>query len=358
MTKIQINKDLSGIRNLIGKDTFVIMDNNLKHLCEYFKGCRIIGIETSEQKKRIENVLPVIDRLLDEGADRGAFILGVGGGITTDIAGFVASVYKRGVRFAFLPTTLLAQADASIGGKNGVNFESYKNIIGTINQPEWVYICAEVLRSLPAPLFRAGAAEVLKTFVLFDREAYDEAAGYFAELNDFFNKKGTLCNGAGIYGEERLQQLISKCAMYKSGVVERDAYERGERRLLNLGHTFAHAIEKVCADAGRYAPIMHGEAVSIGMVLAAKVAARLHGLSNGFAERLKTDLGRAGLPVEVPCGLKDGAPIAMEMLLDALKKDKKVSGGAIHFILPDAPQQVTDKLIPFNELEEICRDLR
>ena len=163
------------MKALLGNDAFVIMDNNLKHLCRYFDGCRIIGIETGEQKKCMESVLPIIERLLDEGADRGSFILGVGGGITTDIAGFVASIYKRGVRFAFLPTTLLAQADASIGGKNGVNFEAYKNIIGTITHPEWIYICAGVLRALPAPQFRAGVAEVHKTFVLFDTAAYGRA---------------------------------------------------------------------------------------------------------------------------------------------------------------------------------------
>ena len=358
MSKIQINKDLSGVRALLGNDAFVIMDNNLKHLCRYFDGCRIIGIETSEQKKCMESVLPIIERLLDEGADRGSFILGVGGGITTDIAGFVASIYKRGVRFAFLPTTLLAQADASIGGKNGVNFEAYKNIIGTITQPEWIYICAEVLRTLPAPQFRAGIAEVLKTFVLFDAAAYGEAVDYFTGLNDFFKERGTLCDGAELYGEERLQLLVSKCAEYKSGVVERDAFERGERRMLNLGHTFAHAIEKVCADNENFAPIMHGEAVAIGMVLAAKVAAKLLGLSNGFAGRLEADLSGVGLPVGLPCNIKSGKAVEMDMLLDALKKDKKVAGNSIHFILPKDLQDVCDMLIPIKELEEICRDLR
>ena len=190
---IQINNNLSDVSKLLAKDTFVIIDSNLKHLYEYFKDYKIIEIKTSEQNKRIESILPVIDKLLNDGADRNAFILGVGGGITTDIVGFIASIYKRGVKFAFIPTTLLAQVDASIGGKNGVNFESYKNIIGTITQPEWVYICAEVLRTLPAPLFRAGMAEAIKTFILFDAQNYRVCIDYFAELNDYYSENGSLC---------------------------------------------------------------------------------------------------------------------------------------------------------------------
>ena len=221
-----------------------------------------------------------------------------------------------------------------------------------------IYICAEVLRTLPAPQFRAGIAEVLKTFVLFDAAAYGEAVDYFTGLNGFFKERGTLCDGAELYGEERLQLLVSKCAEYKSGVVERDAFERGERRMLNLGHTFAHAIEKVCADDENFAPIMHGEAVAIGMVLAAKVAAKLLGLSNGFAGRLEADLSGVGLPVGLPCNIKSGKAVEMDMLLDALKKDKKVAGNSIHFILPKDLQDVCDMLIPIKELEEICRDLR
>ena len=357
MSNIHINSDLTTIRSLLDANTFVIIDNNLKHLYPLFDGLKIIEIETGEQKKRLESIVPVIETLLNEGAGRDCFILGVGGGITTDMVGFIASVYKRGVKFAFLPTTLLAQADASIGGKNGVNFESYKNIIGTITQPEWVYICAGVLRSLPAPLFRAGVAEVLKTFILFDAEAYSYAADYFAELNNHYVAHSTLLDGGELYGEARLQRIISRCAGYKSGVVERDAFERGERRLLNLGHTFAHAIEKVCADEA-YPPIMHGEAVAIGMVLAAKVAVKLLGLSNGFADRLESDLRRAGLPVELPRRRDDGQPVGMALLLEALKKDKKVAGDCIHFILPEQLQRVCDRLIPIKELEEVCCDLR
>ena len=153
-----------------------------------------------------------------------------------------------------------------------------------------------------------------------------------------------------------MQQIIAKCAEYKSRVVEQDVFEKGERRLLNLGHTFAHAIEKVCADSS-FAPIMHGEAVSIGMVIASKLAAKLLGLSNDFAAELESDLKRVGLPVNLPCRLEDETPVEMELLLDALKKDKKVAGDAIHFILPKGLQDVCDILVPIKELEELCRDL-
>ena len=288
MSRICIHKTLSCLSSFLNDsgNVFVIIDSNLKHLYSYFEGYNLIEICTCEQNKNLDTVASIAEKLLDSGADRGAFILGVGGGITTDMAGFVASIYKRGVNFAFVPTTLLAQVDASIGGKNGVNFESYKNILGTITQPRWVYICVEVLRSLGVKEFRAGMAEALKTFILFDAEYYNTAISYFEELENYYSQNGTYllnsgyCNGGShngeFYKEETLLEIIGKCAQYKCGVVERDEFEKGERRMLNLGHTFAHAIEKVCADSNSYAPIMHGEAVAIGMVLAAKLSAKYY----------------------------------------------------------------------------------
>lgn len=363
MSRICIHKTLSCLNGFLNDsgNVFVVIDSNLKHLYSYFEGCNLIEIDTSEQKKNLDTVASIAEKLLDSGADRGAFILGVGGGITTDMAGFVASIYKRGVNFAFVPTTLLAQVDASIGGKNGVNFESYKNILGTINQPQWVYICVEVLRSLGVKEFRAGIAEALKTFILFDAEYYNTAVMYFEELENFYSKNGTYLQNGGshngeFYKEETLLEIIGKCAEYKSGVVERDEFEKGERRMLNLGHTFAHAIEKVCADSSSYTPVMHGEAVAIGMVLAAKLSAKYYGMSQEFPDRLAEDLKKVGLPVDVPCNF-EGDAIDVKVLVEALKKDKKVKGDSIHFILPKGIGEVEDVLVPLKVVEELANDL-
>ena len=159
----------------------------MQHLAEHFKEFPQICLNFSEQKKSLATIEVITDKLLEMGANRDALIVGVGGGITTDITGFVASIYKRGVKFAFVPTTLLAQVDASIGGKNGINFNSYKNILGTINQPEWIYICSDVLETLPDKEFKAGIAEVLKTFILFDKEQYRVAVDYFAAVAKEFD---------------------------------------------------------------------------------------------------------------------------------------------------------------------------
>lgn len=351
MNKIHISEDFSLLGSLIPQSSkvFVIIDNNLKQFYKYFERFEIIEIHTSEKEKTLATVETLTEQLLARGADRNCFLIGVGGGILTDLCGFTASVYKRGVKFAFVPTTLLAQADASIGGKNGVNFHSYKNMIGTITQPEWIYECTDALKTLPPREFRAGIAEVLKTFILFDQEYYGKAAAYFAELEAFRNRYGSYCtdgisgNAEGrIFGQEILTDIIRKTAACKCGVVERDPFEKGERRLLNLGHTFAHAIEKNCT-------IMHGEAVAIGLVLAARVSAALGMAPESLARKIETDLEKTGLPVR--------SPVAAEQLLEALEKDKKVDGNNIHFILPQAIGKVTDTIISLKTLEDISRDL-
>lgn len=345
MSNLYISSDFSGLDALIpqGRRVFVVIDSNLKPFFGLFERYELIPIQTSEKVKTLATVEYIIEQLLDRGADRSSFLVGVGGGITTDLCGFAASVYKRGIRFGFVPTTLLAQVDASIGGKNGVNFHAYKNMVGTITQTEWIYICTDALRTLSPREFRAGIAEVLKTFILFDAEYYRKAVDYFARMEAHLRKAGTCCGGECVYGQEELTEIIRKTALYKCAVVERDAFEKGERRLLNLGHTFAHAIEKNC-------PIMHGEAVAIGLVLAAGVSERLGLAPAGLAVGLAEDLKKVGLPTQ--------SPVAIGVLLEALEKDKKVEGDAIHFILPRAVGEVVDRAIPLKQLEEVARDLR
>ena len=207
----------------------------------------------------------------------------------------------------------------------------------------YLYRCAAdafAPRVVPGP----EIAEVLKTFILFDAEYYRKAVDYFARMEAHLRKMREPVAGAEcVYGQEELTEIIRKTALYKCAVVERDAFEKGERRLLNLGHTFAHAIEKNC-------PIMHGEAVAIGLVLAAGVSERLGLAPAGLAVGLAEDLKKVGLPTQ--------SPIAIGVLLEALEKDKKVEGDAIHFILPRAVGEVVDRAIPLKQLEEVARDLR
>lgn len=316
--------------------TFIVIDNNVRHIAPIFKGFPCIYVNMDEERKALSQVENIAGQLLELGAGRDALIIGVGGGTTTDITGFTASIYKRGVKFAFIPTTLLAQVDASIGGKNGVNLNSYKNILGTITQPEWIFICPEVLTSLPQEEFRAGVAEVLKTFVLFDREYYKKAVQCFSAPLDM----DLLCD------------IIGKCAEYKSGVVERDEFEKGERRLLNLGHTFAHSIEKLT-----HGEVSHGYAVSIGMAIASRIAVHMELGNKEFTQTLADDLRCCGLPASLDeCNAT--LPISIADLAGAIKKDKKVVGDNIHFILPLGLENVNDVMIPLEKLKKICNDLR
>ena len=266
-----------------------------------------IAIEATEEEKSMETVLLITRSLLEAGASRKALVLAIGGGITTDLAGFAASIYKRGVRYANIPTTLLAQVDAAIGGKTGVNFDAYKNMLGVIVQPVFTFVCAEVLRTLPRRDFLSGAAEMLKTFVI---ENEDDHYARAVKWLSSYNADG--------------QELILAAAAVKAGIVSRDPYEAGERRKLNLGHTFAHAIEHEARV--REEDITHGEAVAMGMILAARLGVRL-GVSAGLEARLTADFAAVGLPTQ--------CPYPLETLADAMDKDKKAESGLVHFVLAE-----------------------
>ncbi len=339
---------------------FILVDRNLLSRSQYVsllvdglekqKGGPVLPVDASEQNKTMDSVLSICSWLLDKGADRDALVLAVGGGITTDMAGFAASVYKRGVRFAFVPTTLLSQVDAAIGGKTGVNFEKYKNIIGVIRQPEFTFISPYVLKSLPYRDLLSGAAEMIKTFLIEDNGCYDRAVAFFRELHREMSSPDHSSTmeisgwtdgfpAAAYWNRARvseLAQLIAAAAAVKAGVVSRDQYEGGERRKLNLGHTFGHAIETLARR--KNLDITHGEAVAMGMVLAARLADRSEELScntgqrtfsaPGIAQRIEKDLKECGLPVK--------CPFTMEEMCPVMTKDKKAEGDAVHFVLPVA----------------------
>lgn len=291
---------------------FVVCDRNVFGICQrlHLPARGICQIEATESNKIVDTVLGICRWLLEQGADRKAFVLGVGGGITTDISGFAASIYKRGVRFGFLPTTLLSQVDAAIGGKNGVNLDSYKNMLGIIRQPEMTFICPEVLETLSEKEITSGAAELLKTFIIRnDNGNYEKAV---QTLSEWQKSSGSL-SGLG--------SLVGAAAQVKADIAGRDPNEHGERRLLNLGHTFAHAIEKNSKEK-----IAHGHAVAMGIILAARLSEALGLAQNGFADSLEADFKSCGLPTECPFSVKE--------LADAMRKDKKADGDIIHFVLP------------------------
>lgn len=316
-------------------DVFLVYDRAVEPLADAFakavtqnEGARFGGrmsLETSESGKTLDTVMAICRWLLEAGADRRTLLVALGGGITTDMAGFAASIYKRGIRFAYIPTTLLAQVDAAIGGKTGVNFLDLKNMLGVIRQPEWTWICPEPLQTLPGRYFRSGAAEMLKTFLLGDAAHYAPAV---STLSALYRKECDLSNR-----EAELEELIAAAAAVKAAVVGRDPFEKGERRKLNLGHTFAHGLETRARQTGK--DLTHGEAVAIGMVLAARLSERMGLAEPGLAARLKADFEACGLPTESPFGL--------DLLAEAMKKDKKADGGIVHFILPVAVGTVVEK---------------
>lgn len=294
----------------------------------------VLSLQTGESEKNLYTVMDICRWLLDNGADRKALLLAVGGGITTDMAGFAASVYKRGIRFAYIPTTLLAQVDAAIGGKTGVNFLDLKNMIGVIRQPEWTWICPEPLRTLPLRDFRSGMAEMLKTFLLGDAAHYEPAVALLAEISQAEHPQQIIVEKAA-----ELQELIAAAAAVKAAVVSRDPEEKGERRILNLGHTFAHGIESKSRQAGP--DLTHGEAVAIGIIMAAELAEYLGIAGEGLTEKLVTDF--------VSCGLPTAPPFRLEELEAAMTRDKKAEGDIVHFILPAAVGTVVEKDLSVHE---------
>ena len=304
----------------------VITDENVagryRNLLRHFEQI-VIGV--GEGNKNLQTAMMVYERLMEMGADTHSYLLGVGGGIVTDITGFVAATYMRGMDFSFVPTTLLSQVDASIGGKNGVNFHDYKNMVGTIRQPEFVICDVVMLHTLPEREFRAGLAEVIKTAILGDSELF--------EILEHTSCKELRKN------DNLLEEIILRSMKVKASVVAEDEREGGRRRILNLGHTIAHAIEKSTSK------FSHGEAVAIGLHHITHVALSQGLISVNDAERIFALIDHYGFDTT--------QPITHKQLLDAIKADKKRSGNTLHLILPTAIGAVVDKVVTFEELNTI-----
>lgn len=265
----------------------------------------MLCIRTSEKRKNLRTVEKIITWLTGAGADRDSTILGIGGGITLDLAGLAACLFKRGIAYANVPTTLLAQVDAGIGGKTGCNAGGWKNMAGRIQQPLFTYVNTQYVKSLPWKEFSAGYAEMLKTFIIGDAACYEDAV----RLED--------------YG--RIGPLIGAALQIKKEIVERDETEQGERRVLNLGHSWAHAIEYLSGHSLLHRGIPHGHAVAMGMILAARRSEELGIARRGLADRLEEDFEAVGLPVR--------CPFSEERLQKVMYTDKKTRGGKLHLVL-------------------------
>ena len=307
----------------------IIADKNVLHLYQKdFPSYEVIKIESNEKIKNLDTVRYIYEKLVELEADRSTFIIGIGGGIVCDIAGFVASTYLRGVRFGFVSTTLLSQVDASVGGKNGVNFEGYKNMIGVFNQPEFVICDLNLLNTLPEREILCGMAEIVKHAVIVDTDL-------FAYLEERYQEALALDIGV-------IEKLVYDSVVIKSAIVNKDEKEKGERRKLNFGHTFGHAIEKTTG-------VPHGEAVSAGMVMASALSVKRGRLSAKDAERIKKLLQKLKLPTRLQADRKT--------VLDALQKDKKRKGDRIYFVLLNSIGNPFVDQISIKELEAVIHDL-
>ncbi len=303
----------------LGKNCAIISDSNVA--AKYGNAAKralikagfqpiLIVVPAGETAKSIKTVQSCYDQLAAHRLERKSFIVALGGGVVGDLAGFVAATYLRGIAFVQVPTTLLAQVDSSVGGKVGVNLKSGKNLVGAFYQPRLVLCDLDTLRSLPKREFRAGLAEVIKYGIIYD-------APFFKRLEHDLPKL--------LKRETKtLSDIIARCCEIKAAVVGKDETESGLRAILNFGHTIGHAIENI-SGYGKY---LHGEAISIGQIAAAKISAALLGLPGRETGRIRDLFRRAGLPAQIKL-----TPTQQNRLFSAMRLDKKVSGGEIKFVL-------------------------
>lgn len=313
-------------RLLPQKRVIVVSDTNIdRHYHSLIEPYDHVLIGLGETSKTLRTLDVIYRRFIELGVDRSCFVLAVGGGIVTDVAGFAASTFMRGVEFGFISTSLLGQVDASVGGKNGVNVDGYKNMVGTFTQPRFVICDVNLLRTLSAREFRTGLAEIIKAGVIGDATLFE-----MLEQADF----STLQRDS-----DTLREMVYRAVKVKADIVERDERESGDRRLLNLGHTLAHAIEKSSSKFN------HGEAVAVGLAMIADVAAKQGLLAVEDKERILNLLQRAGFALE--------PPVEVRTLLKAVKRDKKAEGDSIHVVFPLGVGNCCVEKMPLEEFKAL-----
>jgi 3-dehydroquinate synthase len=324
VSRIMVGECLANLGNHLPEGrTIIITDQTVAELYrDQFPPADVIVIGCGEEIKTLATVASIYDQLIALEADRETFIVGIGGGIVGDITGFAASTYMRGLRFGFVASTLLAQVDATVGGKNGVNVTGYKNMVGVFNQPDFVIADMELLESLPPEEIACGLAEIVKHGCIASED-------YFAFIEGH-------CDAILGLDREVMSRLVYDSITIKAGVVNQDERESGERRKLNFGHTLGHAFEKTMG-------ISHGAAVSAGMVAAAEFSHSKGLLAATVTARLVALLERLKLPVHPNY---DRAAV-----FSALKKDKKRDRNQLHFVLLEELGRAVVHTIALGEIE-------
>ncbi len=303
-TKFYFNSKINLLKHLVDfSNTVFITDENVFQLHESkFKNKNTIVIKAGEQFKVQATVDSIIEQLIQFKVNRKTILIGVGGGVVTDITGYVASVFMRGLEFGFVPTTLLCLVDASVGGKNGINVGDYKNMVGTINQPKFIFHDISFLNTLPENEWQNGFAEIIKHGAIADKKIFKALE---IHLFKFYCSKKTNTN-----------ILVQENAKQKLKIVAKDVYEKGDRKLLNFGHTLGHAIETPYN-------LSHGQAISIGMMFACKLSEQILGFKQ--TKSIESLLQQYGLPTHLKINPKK--------IFEILMMDKKREQNFIHFVL-------------------------
>ncbi len=322
--------DFSALKELAKDANIVIItdENVYREHAEKLDAFPIIRFSAGEEFKNQTTVDFIIQNLIEIGAHKDAFLVGVGGGVVTDITGYVAAIYMRGLKFGLVPTSILAMVDAAIGGKNGIDVGVYKNMVGTIRQPEFIFYDYSFLQTLPVKEWINGFAEVIKHACIKDAVFFSILEKY--SLHDYQADKTLIAD------------LIEKNVEIKMDVVVHDEFEKGDRKLLNFGHTIGHAIENLHG-------IPHGHAVSIGMVAACNLSEKLNSFHFSDAARIVKVLTQYHLPVDVET---DHAKV-----FEILKMDKKRKADGVNFILLKSIGNAEIKFISLTDLENNFKDI-
>lgn len=322
-SSIYVGERLKNLENYLpGGQTIIITDDNIKKYYQTdFPDVPVITIGTGEKIKRLATVETIFKKLLHLSCDRSSFIVGIGGGIVCDIAGFAASLFLRGVNFGFVSTSLLSQVDASVGGKNGVNLNSYKNMVGVFNQPKFVICDLDLLSTLPQNEISNGLAEIVKHALISDSNLF-----HFIEKN---------AQKALRLDYETIFKLVAESVKIKSQVVQKDEKESNERRLLNFGHTIGHAIEGTEKKG-------HGSAVARGMVAAALFSQARHMISQTDVSRICSLLTNLNLPIALEYNA--------QKIIQAVHKDKKKQGKDLFYVFLERIGKARVEKISFDEM--------
>jgi 3-dehydroquinate synthase len=319
---------MSHLKKIVdAKNAIIITDENVyKHHESRFKGWNVIVLKAGEEYKVQATVDAVIEQLIMMRADRKTILVGVGGGVITDITGYVASVYMRGISFGFIPTSVLAMVDASIGGKNGIDVGVYKNMVGIIRQPKFLLYDLNLLNTLPQTEWENGFAEIIKHACIKD-------AAMFGLLE---------ANSLSTYQKNKkaIAELIQRNVLIKTKVVQKDEFEKAERRLLNFGHTLGHALEN------QY-ELSHGQAIAIGMTYACHISEQLSGFKE--TDKVVKVLEQYGLPTY--------ASFNKKKVIEVLKMDKKRERKEMNYVLLEKIGSGVVKSIPVTQLEKIITNL-